>query len=409
MVPDAAESLAGASLYETYAGRGLELGQQFRWIEQLWNQDGRVHATFRAPRPGDECDRYVLHPGLLDSYFQMASGFLAADHGDAVLWLPVRIGRIEMGHPVRRAVHGYAERVAASSDDGVLTAHLRLFDETGAPAGRIDGLQLRRVSREALRRMSGEDRREWLYRLEWRPAPLPSESPAAEPAHWLIFGAGGATPDALEARLRALGHTCSQYSDDVRPIGQFLARQSDEHPRGPLHLLYLASLDDETGTPDANPLDRETTAAAAVLALLQAGAGIATHRRLALWIVTRQTQAVRPEDVVLPAASGIVGAGQDDRHRAAGVVGRPHRPRSRIAAGGSGGPPAGNRWPGPPRAGRLERRRTRRAQPRPLPRSPCRDVRATAGPNVLDHRRPSRVGLARRGAPRREWRAQPAC
>jgi acyl transferase domain-containing protein/acyl carrier protein len=311
-VPGALQSHAGASLYETYAERGLELGGQFRWIEELWNQDGRVHATFRAPRPGDECDRYVLHPGLLDSYFQMASGFLATDDADAdaVLWLPVRIGRIEMGHPVKRAVHGYAERVATSSDDGILTAHLRLFDETGALAARIDGLQLRRVSREALRRMSGEDRREWLYRLEWRPAPLPSESQAAEPAHWLIFGAGGATPEAVAARLRALGHTCSQYGEHARPIGQFLARQSDEHPRGPLQLLYLASLDGETRAPDVNPLDQEAAEAAAVLALLQAGAGIATHRRLALWIITRRTQAVRPEDVVLPASSGLWGLGR---------------------------------------------------------------------------------------------------
>jgi len=164
--------------YQGMAERGLDLGPGFQWIENIWRRDGEALGRMRLPRDGEGAESCQVHPGLMDSCFQLIAAALPAEALDTV-YAPIGLKSLRLlgrphgrvwGHAVISSSHGH-------SKDTVLS-DLCLFDESGKLLMEVRGLLARRAPREALTRE--KDRvSDWLYSVQWQPKPLQDKRPSA--------------------------------------------------------------------------------------------------------------------------------------------------------------------------------------------------------------------------------------
>ncbi|HEY3919472.1 MAG TPA: SDR family NAD(P)-dependent oxidoreductase, partial [Stellaceae bacterium] len=162
--------LAVAAFYEGMARRGIDYGASFRAITELWHGAGAALARIRLP-DGLSSGLHPLHPVLLDAAFQAAMAALPAELAEAAL-LPVAVRRLDLIHQPPVELWAYARRGAAVTARSEAAFDISLMDETGAVIAAVEGLALRRAARESITgRPAWTD---WLYREEWRIAPLSS-------------------------------------------------------------------------------------------------------------------------------------------------------------------------------------------------------------------------------------------
>ncbi|MBJ6764419.1 SDR family NAD(P)-dependent oxidoreductase [Myxococcaceae bacterium JPH2] len=176
--------------HQRMRAHGLELGPLFRSLQALWRTP-RGGAAHGALPPFTE--RYVLHPALLDVCLQALSvGFGAAVEGEA--FLPVSVRRLTVHEPPHAEAYCEAHPRPVS-DEGRLRVDARLVAGDGRVLVTLEGLELRRARREAM--LGGLAPSDWLYAVEWKPAPRGERS-----ADFIPRPADLAS--ALEPRLPAL-------------------------------------------------------------------------------------------------------------------------------------------------------------------------------------------------------------
>ncbi len=296
-----------ASFYEQLRRRGYTLGPTFSWLDEVWSSDGEAVGSLRAPPLGDERDRYAIHPGLLDSCFQLLSQTMpyATDNADALL-VPFRIARI-VWH--RAAPEGplWAHALRDVPDgSGAMRGAVRLFASDGAPVVEVEGFEVRAWRRTALASASVQrPTRAGRYELVWR-SQTHSSPGVRQSARWLLLGARDRCAS-LGAKLREAGSDVIVASPDARlavrddapwtfdpsSADHLDALLSAARADGVVHMLSLDSLpaDELTTIRAAQRLGTES-ALHLVQAVLRADAGIKPRIVLA----TRGVQIVDQTD-----------------------------------------------------------------------------------------------------------------
>ncbi|MBI4616903.1 MAG: SDR family NAD(P)-dependent oxidoreductase, partial [Planctomycetes bacterium] len=157
-----------AAMWE--AGYHLERG--FRWIERIWRGENEAVARLREPADDDEWEAWLVHPGFLDSCFQLLAAALPEGEQLGTAYMPIGLERL--------AFHGFgrgrywcrARLVSGSGTHETVTGEFTVADEAGRVALRVSGLVAKRATPEALARLAGERAPDWLYEVEWREKPL---------------------------------------------------------------------------------------------------------------------------------------------------------------------------------------------------------------------------------------------
>ncbi|MCI0395168.1 MAG: acyltransferase domain-containing protein, partial [Chloroflexi bacterium] len=80
---------SGVAFYEMMSAQGFDLGPTFCWIDNVWQEGQEALCRMRLPRPGDHTGRFQLHPGLIDSFFQLIGALFAADKRGAAAYVPI--------------------------------------------------------------------------------------------------------------------------------------------------------------------------------------------------------------------------------------------------------------------------------------------------------------------------------
>ncbi|MCM3926074.1 polyketide synthase dehydratase domain-containing protein, partial [Frankia sp. AiPs1] len=185
-------------LREDLLARGIDHGPAFAALTGLHlSADGRsVWAALAIPTAATTIPHALsVHPVLLDACAQALLACLPAVLGGVEgLILPAGVGEIRLlGDPsTARYCHGRLER----ADVGVLHGEADLLAADGTPVARIEGLRYlhRDVRPDAASPPdpAGPNRvaDDWLYRLEWQPAPrpAPTDGQRSAPARWLVLG-----------------------------------------------------------------------------------------------------------------------------------------------------------------------------------------------------------------------------
>ncbi|MEM9352733.1 MAG: SDR family NAD(P)-dependent oxidoreductase [Planctomycetota bacterium] len=196
-------SADAAEFYARLAGLDLEYGPAFQVIDSLRYSEDEVLAQMSVK--GD-LRGYRVPPTLLDGALHaMAAGLLVDDDNDS-LPLPVKIERLAVLE--RPEGNLWCHGVWRAGEESARKADIRLYNEAGQLCVEVLGLEVQRVDRAVLRRMSGASSAGLTYHVDWQPFRLGAET--QEPTRWLVVSQGGteeAFPGLVAEQLAARGHS----------------------------------------------------------------------------------------------------------------------------------------------------------------------------------------------------------
>ena len=311
--------------YQRKRERGMNHGQSFQGIEQLWRKDGEAVGQIRLPEPVfEQSESYQIHPALLDTCLQVSEaafpGF-GRQEAEADLYLPVVWERVKIYGRAGTLLWSHAfVRPQARSKREVRTVDLRLYDEAGQILVEIEGLHFKRASRAALRQNSAQEKLDdWLYEIEWQPKRLvePVSPQPGLPGSWLIFADQAGLGIALARLLEQQSRTCvlvfpgevydrtagghfkinPEDSEDFRRLFRELPETGE---LSNCEVVYMWGLTDGPAQEitASSLLSAQALICGSVLHLVQALAlaridlNPTDTESLRLWLVTRGTQAV---------------------------------------------------------------------------------------------------------------------
>ncbi|MCA9111230.1 MAG: SDR family NAD(P)-dependent oxidoreductase, partial [Planctomycetaceae bacterium] len=179
---------------------GLNYGPEFQTVTTLRASEDGVFA--RLSTHGD-LRGFMMPPPLLDGALHaLAAGLVMEDDGQ--LFLPVEIESVECFRRASDEVCCHA--VWRGEQDRSRIADLSLTTTDGEVIARIDGLKVQRISRDALRRMSGGTGNHLIHEMRWHNFRLPNRT--AVEKTWLLIDGGGCQPlaDRLSSRLNDDNH-----------------------------------------------------------------------------------------------------------------------------------------------------------------------------------------------------------
>ncbi len=292
------ESIPGTALREELSLRGISLGPSFGWIESVVPGPGA--ATGLLERPRDLSLRGLegtfaaaLHPGLLDSVFQLVAAALPGAALRDTAYVPFAFERLDE-KAADAPLDGLEARVAVSHEEGVrssVVASLSIGDGKGRELFSIEGLTLRAAPREAFApgTTGSADAGQELFQLAWRRVAAPG--PGATGGRWLVLGGQEGDGERLAAALVRSGV-------DARSLRDLEGRSliASAAGAGPERIVFLAG-EESGGDPFAQ--------CRRLLLLCQALAGSAGDATR-LDVVTRGAQGVCDEDARLSTGGAAV-------------------------------------------------------------------------------------------------------
>ena len=205
-----------AALYDAGRQAGIELGPSFQWIGDTWKGEKEALCELRTPNGIDDLHTYRLHPGLIDSCFQLLAAILLDDDSPPEIYVPVRVGGIEVLGPVPggrwlcHAALSADRRETHKTIEGSLT----LCDAQGALFAKINNVAFKKADSKALLHDSYRGLKRWLYQIDWlrkdrglaagdEPPPQPGS-----PRRWLVFGDGTGCGESLTRHATNHGEGC---------------------------------------------------------------------------------------------------------------------------------------------------------------------------------------------------------
>ena len=271
------QRFSGVAFYEALGRLGFDYDSAFRWNEEIWQADGEVCAAMRSAQPGDQAGRYVLHPGQVDSLFQLVRALFPLDVDRDELYVPLSLARFEFrGGSIQGGATGYARSLASRSDaPETITADLELADENGALRAVARKLTVKRAAADAFHALSPRRTSVYLHEVRWQWKERHAEVAHRSAGPSLIIGGKGDFGPALAHELEAGGISCSLENRPLAP-----EQWREVLARGGFRTVIHAR------APAGNPTMAAEDLCGSALAVAQAMAssGIAEPR---LWLLTR--------------------------------------------------------------------------------------------------------------------------
>jgi acyl transferase domain-containing protein/aryl carrier-like protein len=314
-------AMEGTALYQQLEQGGVQWGSSFRWLTTCWwNEQGISLGQLQPPPQDPSTSPFALHPGLLDSCFQMA-GFAPTD--DTRTFVPVALGQLQFyRNPQGTLLWCYAEPV------GPQQWNLELVEADGTFVAKLKGYEVTEVRAESFAAAPKPPAwQDWLYQIAWQSAALPHpvSEPTPEPGHWLVFADRQGVGKALTGQLVAQGQSCVVVTPDplyrssvpsrsglytrtlLNPLdpGQVTRLLQEQQQAGhtSCQLLYLWS----TEAADETESEVETAQLHSLALLRLVQAVNATGMAARLWVVTRGAQAVAERPAQQAAAAALWG------------------------------------------------------------------------------------------------------
>jgi len=342
------EDLPIRAFYELGAACGMHAGPTFRWITGIRRRPGEAVAEMVRPDALRNHQAMAVHPGLLDSCFQLLGACLPADvypPPSGSVPIVARVDAMRIFAPVGGRMFAHI-RLRPRDETGRpsrLTSDIRLMDENGESLIEIEGLHIHVVRHDRLCARGEAPEGPATYQIEWNA--VVHERREAPTSHgdgvWIVLVDDGTIGEDVVATLRARHERClivrkgatftcdaSREACTVHPERTEDFRRAIDwacsmgaHLRGLVHLWTL----DVPGTSDgasgphrdlaferegARALDASRVLSlGSALLLAQVLAGGERSRRGRLWLVTRGAQAADAAEGVSPEQAPLWGFG----------------------------------------------------------------------------------------------------
>ncbi|MDR5858499.1 type I polyketide synthase [Halomonas eurihalina] len=190
---------------------GLDYGPAFQAIDRAWVEGDSVIGRVRpTPVIEDQLALQHLHPGILDSAFQLFLPLLARDGLEArgMAFVPVRVGRIQWTPEAGRPILARARLLKRAPYS--FTADFELFDEAGQAVAVVSETRFKavRLTQSAEQSLSHLD-------VRLTPAPHPWNRQPAD-----LTALEAAMPRLVDGYVEATGQ---RYASEVAPLLDRLA------------------------------------------------------------------------------------------------------------------------------------------------------------------------------------------
>ena len=162
------------AFYDGFEQRGLDFGPLFRGVKSVLRGDRVAVGEVELPMAlHGEAAQYSIHPVLLDACVQVLAAATSRIAPQDAVFLPVQIDVCRLVKPSAPVTACRAEAVIREvhSSAQALTADVRVSDSAGRTIALLEGIQLKRVARDALDRIGTADIHKWMIELGWRPEP----------------------------------------------------------------------------------------------------------------------------------------------------------------------------------------------------------------------------------------------
>ncbi|AOW98937.1 hypothetical protein BJP34_05265 [Moorena producens PAL-8-15-08-1] len=322
------QKLESTEVYQYIWERQIQLGQSFRWIDQVWLGNGEVLCEMKVPQTVLEATKYQLHPALLDSCFQSVVALhLSLSDNNKETFVPFSVEKFTFyKRPENGRLWCYTRRSKDNQSSEKLKADIQLVDHNGELVAQVTGFEGRKANPQTLLMTLGSDLSNWFYEINWQAIPLPStsESNQKETGNWLVFALTGELTEGIGKILEKKGHNCiwvspgSEYQQldaqhyQINPTvaEQFQKLLQDNSDiKGIVHLWGVNETSESVGILELEKAQELGcgTVLHLVQALIQAGL---THLP-PMWLVTQGTQSVLDEtEVVQPQQGALWGLGR---------------------------------------------------------------------------------------------------
>lgn len=244
-------------LYQQFERQGLEYGNSFRAIAEIWHGSNVALGKIELPdNIATELDRYSLHPVLSDICVQILEA-ISPDRERQNSYVPVGLENLRILAPSSPQTWGYARlRDVEGKHQQQMSADFYLFDTNGKAIAILEGLKIQAVNRtELLDRTQPHRSQDWLYQVQWRSQPLPSPTrdlvlpidKNGKPTHWLIFADNEGIAQQLQSLLQQRQDICTLVwlGSEYRQKGD---REFQLNPSDPQQFRQLCS--------DLSPVDQ---------------------------------------------------------------------------------------------------------------------------------------------------------
>jgi len=167
--------LSGDACYSRFTASGMDYGPCFRSIQTIQRAGTMVQGRVcRVDELEEEAEQYLFHPALMDSCFQVIIGLIPEDHTNQMLFLPVRIDRIQLFCQVPAELD--VQVIFRRGNERALECDLRLYTTDGQLCMQIDGFSCQAISS----RQDGSSIQGNLYATDWELKPLPATASAPQ-------------------------------------------------------------------------------------------------------------------------------------------------------------------------------------------------------------------------------------
>ncbi len=299
-------------LFEIFNDMELSWGPTWSTsLKSLWTGDGEAIGDVSV---GEELAEHLgsepIHPVLLDLCtgvaFPAFPALVAAEHGVADLFLPLRYGQVELRERMPRRFYCRARWHAAGVEGETHVFDIDFLDSEGKRLGGITEFTVKRAPREALLRGLGGDATRLLYTVGWHEAAAPEgrdSGAGTADGTWLIAGfdtLAAKVPGAVtldhDADRQAWQQAFTLAAEAGKPVAGIVWRSAGE-PGAEVSTDVLAS---RLEAQIDSMLGAAQTALAEDTLNLPGG----------LWVVTERAVACEPGEQVDPANTALWGFGR---------------------------------------------------------------------------------------------------
>jgi acyl transferase domain-containing protein/NADPH:quinone reductase-like Zn-dependent oxidoreductase/acyl carrier protein len=316
-----AETISGEAHYRAFQERGIEFGLSFQGVKKIWRDMEKRQALGQIQLPDtliQEINYYRFHPALLDACLQVLTAVLPSTSDT---YLPISFDRLRIFSHPDIDMWSYVQ-LGHGKDlhNEILSADFYIFHKNGLPVLEIEGMHLKRATRETLslvtRKQSGALGEPGFYEVGWNKMPLVAQTHSDPARNLLIFADQGGVGIKVAESLSALGHTCTLVyrgsslqvvekniwkvgADTSAYISQLLTDALPGNHQVWHGVIYLWALD---AAPDTAFQDQQKEICGGALHVVQAL--IQAHDRFQprLWLITRGSQPVMKDAVAVAQA-----------------------------------------------------------------------------------------------------------
>lgn len=291
------ETFPAAPLYDAMREHGFHLGSGFRWMETIWRKQGESLCRMRLPQPEDNVAAYQLHPGIIDSCFQLVGLGLPMEGFAATTYVPVGFTKLHYyGHQDIQAneqLWAYATvQPPANGHTDMFTGDVQLMDNKGRLIAAVIGLRIRRAGYEALHHASQKWMDEWLYKIDWQPITPDTTTTAKAPQRWLILADHTGIGSSLADQLQENGMACTSLFLRLDEYPQGIDPHDAEDLRTAVRQVLDSNIESHLGIVDLWSLDFTLAPEATAVSLQDTEQILCGHVLQVLQLLARQTQQV---------------------------------------------------------------------------------------------------------------------